>query len=95
MSIRQGVSSFLVPMDREARVPELHVDFFIKGGSMQLSCHFLNSDLRQILSGKDHRVVNMVFQIIGACTDCVTGFQINAKMTCVHSMYSVTVSKLS
>lgn len=87
MCTLNGVIVSLAAIALEASIPGLHVDFYGRGCSMQVNCHFLNSSACGMLQGNDSCAADMVFSNIGAYIDRATGFQNGANMTGVHCKY--------
>lgn len=55
---------------------------------------FLNGTVRRKLKGKDYCVVDIVFPISSAFTDCLTGYTKSPKRTRVHVMYRSLMSNI-
>lgn len=61
---------------------------------MQLNGLELIGDVHGLLKGKDYRVGDVMFPIIGTYIEAATTSQNGANMTDVHSIYSGMMSKV-
>lgn len=94
VSILLHVNFLLTSIEQETGFPGLHVDYLSESFSLQFNGLSLNSSVHIMLEGKDCPAMNMVFSIIRAYVDRITGFQKDANMTIVRRMYPDIASKV-
>lgn len=92
MYILLAVDQMLTEVERESSLPVARLYFLHRRQSLQLNC-FLMMAVRGILEGKNYCPVDVIFTIVFTVFNSVTGCTEFPKVSRVHSMCCVFLSR--